>query len=122
MDIIVEVSANIFKKIMINGFLYVEFKRCYVSESVHIIRCYNCSGLGHYSKNCTVPKLICPKCTGEHKLVDCKATEMKCVNCINCNEKFKTHHNINHPANSPKCPAYHNLVESRKLNICYEAK
>lgn len=121
MNIIAEISPILFKKIMKEGFLFVGWRKCFVIESLHITRCFKCSGFGHLSINCKSSSHHCPNCTGSHRLDECnEKSNFTCINCVNHNKHFKTKLDINHSARDKQCSIYKNQVEYLQTKINYD--
>lgn len=121
MDIIVEVSPALFKKIINDGFVFVGWRKCFVTESFHITRCFKCSGFGHLSKNCKSSVYNCPNCSESHKLEECnEKINFTCINCVNYNKHFKTNLDTNHSAKDNHCAIYKNQIVYLQSKINYE--
>lgn len=103
-QIIIETTPRAYNALLKAGHLTVGYTRCKVYDANIVPRCYKCSRLGHFEKNCFSPKLCCPKCLGEHKLKECKSNETKCINCELSNENMKRKLDVNHPAYDRNCP------------------
>lgn len=55
--------------------------RCEVAPYISpVIQCYKCLRYGHLSLQCK-SRLRCSKCSGEHNVEECTATNMSCVHC-----------------------------------------
>lgn len=102
--LIIETSPQLYKLMLQVGKVTLGFWRCKIYDANIIPRCFKCSSLGHFEKNCSSTDICCPKCSGNHRLTQCEATELKCVNCVsankNSNQKLKT----NHAAYDRNCP------------------
>nr|CAI5827881.1 unnamed protein product [Callosobruchus analis] len=81
-NLVIEVSPDLRKLILNKGYLYVAWKRCEVSDHIHILRCSKCCAYGYTVKNCSLD-VVCGKCAQHHKFAFCKSTSEECVNCIN---------------------------------------
>nr|CAH7738523.1 unnamed protein product [Callosobruchus chinensis] len=98
-DVVIEVAPYLHKWITQRGFLYVGWKKCYITDHIRVKRCFKCCGLGHLDKDCRA-QVCCPKCSGDHKLKECKSDCIKCANCINYNNRtvfcgdFNSHHGL----------------------------
>lgn len=103
-QIIIETSPRVYNAILKKGFIIVGFTKCKVYDANLVPRCYKCSGLGHFEKNCVSPTSKCPKCAGDHKLKECKSNEIKCANCDRANQHLKQKLDINHAAYNRNCP------------------
>ncbi|VEN42150.1 unnamed protein product [Callosobruchus maculatus] len=117
-DVVIEVAPYLYNLLMQRGFLYVGWKKCYITDYVRVKRCFKCCGLGHLDKDCTA-QVCCPKCCGDHKLKECKSDCIKCSNCTNYNKSFKQNVPTDHKATSFDCPLYKNYLDKLKQNINY---
>lgn len=102
-NLILEVSLNVYNRLIQKGFICVLWSRCSVYDAYSVIRCFKCSKLSHKMSQCT-SEVCCPKCTGKHKIENCNSSEKKCINCLLYVQKSKQKIDINHPAWDPKCP------------------
>lgn len=112
-DLILSVSADIRRKLIACGYMYLGYKKCSLSDSFHALRCYNCSTYGHSYKDCKKSVPTCPVCCGNHILKECKADRnmSKCVNCQNYNDKHQNSEvNVRHAALDRNCPSYKNII------------
>lgn len=76
-------------------------------------RCFKCWGYYHIAKNCKREE-TCHKCAGNHKVSDCKASTMKCVNCMYKIKTYNVKINDEHDALSRKCPTFIRALEEEK--------
>ena len=75
------------------------FSKCQVYDHYNILQCFKCLKFGHHSSKCSSKDQICAKCSGKHRLADCKHIGDPC--CANCkSEDVKA----DHRANSRTCP------------------
>lgn len=119
-DVIIEVCPKLRKQILERSYLYLGWKRCSVSDYIRVIRCYQCSGIGHISKICKHQK-VCPHCSEEHSINECGSNFKKCINCVNYNIKHKTRHDVNHSTKETNnCWVLQNHINNLKSNIIYE--
>lgn len=114
----IEVDAETFNRVMVNGKLRVGWDICFVSEALDIVRCFNCSGYHHTAKNC-LAKTCCPMCSEEHKLADCTSTKPSCVNCKEAIKTLKLQIDSSHPATSNDCPVFKRKVEQQQRRTNY---
>nr|CAI5833069.1 unnamed protein product [Callosobruchus analis] len=103
-NLLIEVSPDLRKLILNKGYLYVGWKRCEVSDHIHILRCSKCCAYGHTAKN---------------KLAVCKSISEECVNCINFNKSGKRNVATNHASNSKECTVFKNYIETLNSRIDY---
>lgn len=103
-QLIIETTPRAYRAILKTGYLTVGFTRCKVYDANSVPRCYKCSQLGHFEKNCSSKTICCPKCAGNHKLKECKSNESRCINCETANQKLKTKIDVNHAALDRDCP------------------
>nr|CAI5820610.1 unnamed protein product [Callosobruchus analis] len=117
--LVLEVSAALRKKLVCQGYIYVGFCKCSVTDHLGLLRCYKCSGLGHTEKNCK-SSIVCPICSGEHRLKDCSSDTLKCINCVKNNENYRTKFNVNHSSSDENsCFVLQNYINRLKSNIDY---
>lgn len=86
---LIEVDLYTYKRALGVGHCLIGLDGCSIYDAVEVTRCYNCNNYGHASKNCK-NKTSCPKCAGEHKLVDCRSDSFKCCNCSKYLESLAT--------------------------------
>jgi hypothetical protein len=84
-NLVVEASPET-RKLIIQRKLKIGWQLCNVQEYMKVNRCFKCSKFNHRAQECT-GEVICPLCTGKHKLKECTAQEndFKCINCITHN-------------------------------------
>lgn len=119
--IIAETDPNLFKKLINQGYLYVEWRKCYIRESFNIIRCFNCNAFGHMKTNC--PKqnsVVCYKCGGNHRGSECTSSVLKCPNCCTHNLRSNYKYDTNHSASESHCPSYSKQIEFLRSRVNYE--
>ena len=72
------------------------------------------------ANKCNNPKVICPKCIGEHISNDCKSTNTECANCKYAVEVLKvpniTYH---HAAYDKECESYKRIYNQLLSRIQY---
>lgn len=112
------VDPQTFGKIMVDSKLRIGWDVCRVYEAFDIIRCFNCSDYHHLSKNCTSKKR-CPKCAGEHSLLECESTIESCCNCLDVANSLKITLATNHSATSPDCPVYLRKINTQRQRTNY---
>ncbi|GBN63905.1 hypothetical protein AVEN_47894-1 [Araneus ventricosus] len=93
------------------GGFYFEFTKLRLSEFISVKQCKVCFGFGHTSKNCDhAENPRCEKC-GEAKKEGHKCRTVKCVNCIESNERFRTDFRTNHSCLDRRCRSYQKQKE-----------
>ena len=104
---VVKVDPEIYKAIKsLNFQIFIDFKRCHVSDRFHVTQCYRCQKFGHMKDNCTMKgdAQICRYCTNNHDGKSCphkgNYTMYKCANCGN-----------NHSSSYTGCTILRNQVE-----------
>lgn len=118
-NVVIETPPLLRKMLLSKGYLFIGWKKCELSDYVRIIRCFNCSNFGHTKKDCK-SKMVCPICSEEHLLEDCKSEVQKCGNCISYNNRFKDNINVHHSAKDPLCPIYLNHRDNLRASINYD--
>jgi hypothetical protein len=103
-QIIIETTPRAYRTILKTGYLTVGYSRCKVYDANSVPRCFKCSQLGHFEKNCASTTICCPKCAGEHKLKECDSNEVRCINCETANQRLKTKIDVHHAAFDRNCP------------------
>ncbi|VEN36156.1 unnamed protein product, partial [Callosobruchus maculatus] len=104
-NVVIEVSPELRTKFLQKGFVFIRWKMSPVSDHIRIIKCSKCCSFGHTDKNCK-SDLICPKCTRNHKLNDCKSDVLQCINCCNYNKAYKKSLPVDHASTDFNCFAY----------------
>jgi len=87
--LILELDAESHQLTVNQGYVYVRWNRFKVYDALMVNRCYKCSRLGHISANCKSENHICPRCSEHHKIEECKAINVRCINCDEANRKFR---------------------------------
>lgn len=116
---VLQIDVESYNKIMSvgKGKLFVGYNLCTVYDSIEIKRCFKCSGFHHFSNSCT-NEVHCPRCSDNHLVKDCKASALKCINCINYNVEKKANNCINHAAwSSNECFVYKQKIAEFKSNL-----
>ncbi|KAJ3659404.1 hypothetical protein Zmor_011094 [Zophobas morio] len=120
LQMVVQVDRQTYDVIMKSGGLFFGYDYCYAFDAIDILRCYNCNGFNHTSKNCKNKK-SCPKCGKSdglnHNISDCKTDKLSCVNCVQYNENEKCIEDTNHAAWDVQCPCYLRAVEKFKTDL-----
>lgn len=113
-----ELDPTSFLKIMVTQKIRIDWDICSVEESFDLMRCFNCSDFHHTAKKCT-SKMVCPRCTQEHKLADCPSTSETCNNCKLAATNLKMSLDTCHSAWSRKCPVYLRKISVEKRLVDY---
>lgn len=112
-NIILEVAASAYAKIMCDGNVFVGWQRCKVYNDFNIGYCFNCCGFGHSSKKCA-NEAVCGKCARNHSTRDCtlaKDAPPCCINCSLANQKDRRGRKTDHEARDYKnCDCYKDRV------------
>lgn len=112
------IDPETFRKMMDDSKLRIGWDVCRIYEAFDIVRCFNCSSFHHMSKNCTSKKR-CPKCSGEHTLLECKSALETCCNCSDAAKSLKLVLDTNHSAMSPDCPVYVRKINTQRQRTNY---
>lgn len=115
-QVVVQVDRVSYRKALAAGRLFIGYDNCAVYDAVEVVRCYNCSGLNHMSKGCRL-KSVCPKCSEQHLIKDCKSEVARCVNCVKFNEKSGGSVDVHHAAWDNDCPSYSRALASVRSEI-----
>ncbi|CAG9767510.1 unnamed protein product [Ceutorhynchus assimilis] len=116
--ILAECSSDFFHKCMIHKKINVEWNRCPIYEDLSVTRCFNCQEFYHKKQACDRKK-VCDFCAEEHEEQECRKVNLKCNNCMQANQKFKTNYAITHASSNPECPSYIYHLEKLKNKIDY---
>lgn len=118
-DLVLEVSPAVRKTLITNGYVWIGWKKCAVTDHIHVIQCLKCFSFGHYAKNCKF-EATCSKCSGNHDRENCNVDTFVCTNCKMHNAKYKTSYSVDHMANDKECMVYKNKVFNLKSKINYD--
>lgn len=106
-ELIIETEPSVHKAFLKARHVMIGFERYSVYDANTVPRCYKCSGLFHFERNCKSSHVCCPKCAGSHRLKECTSQVEKCINCVTANERSsnpKHRKDVNHAAYDHKCP------------------
>ncbi|GBP64371.1 hypothetical protein EVAR_14940_1 [Eumeta japonica] len=82
---VLEVSAELYHRLIKTGFVYVELQRRPVCDQSPLVQCSRCLDYGHRKRFCKEVSERCAHCGGEHTGVICWARKEgeppKCINC-----------------------------------------
>jgi hypothetical protein len=117
---VIQVDRPSYDKLIQAGGLFIGYDYCYTFDAVEVLRCYNCNGYHHTSKSCKNKK-SCPRCGVaeklDHTIAECKASTLKCVNCVNLVKNEKLDLDVNHAAWDNRCPMYQRAIEKLKKDL-----
>lgn len=115
-----ECSPKLFKQLMEEKKIYLEWERHPVYEDISVTRCFNCQGFYHKSDKCDRNK-VCAKCSGPHDTAQCNARLLKCNNCHLANVTYKKNLKTDHSTLDPACPStqYHLEIVRSKINYSF---
>ena len=117
-SLIVEVDVLTHKNLLSQGKINVKWTRCRVYDALNVIRCLKCARIGHKIADCKNTS-TCSKCCGSHLYADCNADRVKCINCIDANEKLSLAIDVSHPSYSHECPTMLHHLKRLKTNLNY---
>lgn len=80
-NVVLEIDQKTYTQIKLKNTINIHWQTCKYVEHINVIQCYRCWKFGHMAKLCNNKNNTCPKCTGDHKEIDCKAQTLQCVNC-----------------------------------------
>lgn len=118
-DIVVEVNGATYKKLLKMGEIFLDWRRCEVTEHLHIQRCFKCCGFSHISTECKQQEQRCSKCAGTHRFENCQRKKLKCINCTQIIDKFGAEIDANHHAWSKDCKVLQRKLEALRGKIEY---
>jgi hypothetical protein len=119
-SLIAEVDHQTHKLFIKQAKINVKWQKCNVYDAFTVLRCFNCSRLGHKSCDCKQKDPICQKCCGNHKLSECSSQISKCINCMEANNKFNFNHDTGHPSFFHECPTMLHRLKSLKSFLHYD--
>jgi hypothetical protein len=112
-NIILEVTADLHERILLNGNLKIKWNRCKAIDNVNLIKCFKCCGYNHFADKCT-NEIACTKCSGNHKFSECKNDYEKCINCLVANKNYNLNLDTDHASWSADCKVYQRKLELKK--------
>lgn len=69
---------------------------------------------------CRNNDIVCPKCSENHKLQDCKSETQICANCKHAKEVLKIPNiEYNHMAFNRECEAYKRIYQQMQMRVDY---
>jgi hypothetical protein len=110
-----------YKKALGIGHCLVGLNGCSIYSAIEVTRCFTCNGFHHSSRNCK-HKVICPRCSKNHDVHDCKEETLTCVNCVNLRAKENSENSeliaVDHAAWDYKnCRAHELVVDKLKKDF-----
>lgn len=115
-DIVVEVDADVYKRLLDWGVLNLPWRECRVLEHIYLKRCFKCCGFSHMSNECQNEQ-FCSKCAGNHKHTVCRSKKQCCVNCKMANERLNLRLDTNHHAWSRNCDVLQRRIQKMRERI-----
>lgn len=109
-NIIISLDGTLKNKICQMEKVNIGWRRCMVQEYYSVVRCFKCARYGHVATKCE-NKVTCYNCANEHKTTDCSCDTLKCINCVETNNKLKKSLNVNHAVTDPECACYKRILE-----------
>nr|CAI5867064.1 unnamed protein product [Callosobruchus analis] len=107
---IIQVDKISYEKSMRAGHLFVGLDSCSIFDAIEIYRCFKCNEFHHSSNRCT-KAVVCPLCSENHELKQCKSQIRKCTNCSRLHLKDQSVA-VDHAVwEKEKCLAYNNSLE-----------
>ena len=97
--VFMECYPDVFKKLMSQKKVFINWQRYTIYEDISIPRCYKCQDHYHKSGDCK-NRQFCAYCAQNHDVKDCNETFIQCINCIEGNKKHGKNLSINHEASS----------------------
>ena len=97
-----------------NDKLFIGLQRvCKVYNNFFVLRCFNCQGFRHHSKDCDDKTPTCGFCSSAHETRTCTRKMKMC--CANCKRKGSTGESLAHAAFDPgSCPIFMDLQDKVK--------
>ena len=76
-------NEDLMNRLIKNGLFlnYCKFKIEKYMRPIKPVQCFNCQKFGHYSSACDQISSTCVKCSGKHKLSECKSSIISWGNC-----------------------------------------
>lgn len=116
---IIECDPGSHRRILEEGYLYLDWSRCRVFNYVSVFRCFKCGGFGHRRDECK-SAIKCLKCCAlDHSTENCVCDSYSCNNCIEANKNINTQFDISHSMYDNACPVFRKKVELQRSKIKY---
>lgn len=109
-NVVLELDPSTYSQVNARKSIGIGWRMCRYVDYINIVQCFKCWKFGHMAKECKSEKVVCGKCTGEHKANECQSNKEECVNCKHAATKFNiTGVECNHPSYSKKCQSYRRI-------------
>nr|CAH7720796.1 unnamed protein product [Callosobruchus chinensis] len=118
-DIVLEVSASVRNTLASQGVIYLGWRRCIITDHIHIVQCFKCSKFGHVEKQCKMGDRFCSECSESHNFKACSSINKVCINCMNYNKYNKTAISVSHSARDKCCTVYQQYLSKLQTRIDY---
>jgi hypothetical protein len=123
-NIIIQLNRDAYDEIMKNKKIKLHFEVYKVVDNIFIRRCYNCCGFNHFAKSTNGSPgcqnaLACSKCSLPHKFAECTSNFVKCINCVQSNDRAGTTYDVNHDVWSKECSVYKIKLERSKRALTH---
>nr|CAH7726678.1 unnamed protein product [Callosobruchus chinensis] len=118
-DIVLEVSASVRNTLASQGVIYLGWRRCIITDHIHIVQCFKCSKFGHVEKQCKMGDRFCSECSESHNFKACSSINKVCINCMNYNKYNKTAISVIHSARDKCCTVYQQYLSKLQTRIDY---
>lgn len=120
MNVIIQLDVKSYECIILKEKICIGWRTYFYKDSFNIKQCFNCWKFGHIAKECKREQPTCQNCAGDHKEVDCKASEVCCVNCKYALEVLKIPSvDCRHKAYDRTCEAYKRVFKQLQEKVNY---
>lgn len=105
-QVILQLDTFTYDKVIKAGNLFVGYDSCSVFDAIEIYRCYKCNEFHHSANNCKNSP-VCPLCSENHDLKQCKSKVLCCSNCSKLKDTLNRDIPTNHAVwDKNTCTAY----------------
>lgn len=119
-NLIMEVSdGSVYNVLKTKETINMGWRKCYITDYYHIVRCFKCAGYNHLAKDCR-NEVACFKCSEKHKTEECNKQIAKCINCTRKVNRLNLKMDTNHAAFDPVCPCYQRIIENIAKRTSFE--
>lgn len=108
---IVEMSKEHHAQCIGFGSVNIGWDKCKIYEEIPLTMCMKCCRYNHIAQNCKFERIVCRQCGGNHKVIECKEKEQKCINCETANKKHGFKFDINHRVDASSCEVRKQKIE-----------